>query len=267
VEKRKFLVVVDPSHERHLALERMLDIIRQRAEWVLDFHLLIGVEGEDKADPNAPQEVICSRRSFNELLQPLDDLNVNYTTEFFWTRNWRQSILNAAERFACDSIMLCESSAEHKRGITDSKWELVRRANCDVVIVDEGTSGPIGCVLAAVNTQAKDAVHTALNEKIIERAKFLSEYFEADFHVVNAYKGSEDFPDRALISRMSGLPREKIHRDMGKPEDVIADISKKVEADMVVLGISSRQGLAATFSSHTTEKVMEKITIDVVALN
>jgi nucleotide-binding universal stress UspA family protein len=110
-------------------------------------------------------------------------------------------------------------------------------------------------------------VHTARNEKINERAKCLTEYFEADFHVVNAYKGSEDFPDRALISRMSGLPREKIHRDMGKPQDVIAYISKKVEADMVVLGISSRQGLAATFSSHTTEKVMEKITIDVVALN
>ena len=31
VEKRKFLVIIDPSHERHLALERMIDIIEQRA--------------------------------------------------------------------------------------------------------------------------------------------------------------------------------------------------------------------------------------------
>ena len=44
MEKRKFLVIVDPSHEKHLALERMLDIIRQRREWVLEFHLLIGAE-------------------------------------------------------------------------------------------------------------------------------------------------------------------------------------------------------------------------------
>ncbi|MFC1740532.1 universal stress protein, partial [Pseudomonadota bacterium] len=126
---------------------------------------------------------------------------------------------------------------------------------------------PIDCILAAVNTQAKDAVHVALNEKIIERGLFLSEYFGAEFHVVNAYKDSEDFPDRALIGRMSGLPREQIHRDMGKPEDVIAGISEKINADMVILGISSRKGLAATFSSHTTEKVMEKINIDVVALS
>ena len=54
MEKRKFLVIVDPSHERHLALERMLEIIRQRREWVLEFNLLIGFESEDKTDPSHP---------------------------------------------------------------------------------------------------------------------------------------------------------------------------------------------------------------------
>lgn len=267
MQKRKFLIVVDPSHERHLALERMLDIITQRREWVLDYHLLVGFEGADKADPNAPSEVVRGRDWFDALLKPLDELGVDYTVDFFWTANWRSSITDAAERYGCDTIMLCESSAEHKRGFTDSKWDLVRQAKCDVVIVDEGTRAPLKCILAAVNTQAKDEPHQELNEKILERGKFLSEYFEADYHVVNAYKGSEDFPDRGLISRMSGLPRENIHRDMGKPEDVISGVAKKVDADMVILGISPRQGIAAKFSSHTTEKVMEKITIDVVAIS
>jgi universal stress protein E len=267
VEKRKFLVIVDPAHEKHLALERMLDIIRQRREWVLDFHLLIGAEPADKADPDAPHETICSRKWINELLGPLDELGVNYTAEFFWTRDWRKSIAEAGDRYDCNTTMLCESSAEHKTGITDSKWDLVRQAKSDVVIVDEGTSGPIKCILAAVNTQVKDDAHKILNEKILERGKFLADFYGAEYHVVNAYKDSEDFPDRALIGRLSGLPRERIHRDMGKPEDVIADISEKLSADMVILGISPRQGLAAKFSSHTTEKVMEKITVDVVAIN
>jgi len=267
VEKRKFLVVVDPSHERHLALERMLEIVRQQRKWELEFHLLIGFESGDRTDSNTPMEVVRGGSWLTDLLRPLDELSVDYTTELFWTRDWRKSITDAAERFNCDSIMLCESSAEHKSGITDSKWDLVRNATCDVVIVDEGTKAPIDCVLAAVNTQATDAVHVALNEKIIERGLFLAEYFEAELHVVNAYKDSEDFPDRGLIGRMSGLPREQIHRDMGKPEDVIAGVADKVDADMVILGISSRKGLARTFSSHTTEKVMEKIDIDVVALS
>ena len=267
MEKRKFLVIVDPSHERHLALERMLGIIQQRREWVREFHLLVGFESDDKGDPDTPDEVIRSNDWFRNLLQPLDESGVDYTVELFWTRSWRDSILNAADRYACDTIMLCEASAEHKRGITDSKWDLVRRASSDVVIVDEGTKAPIECILAAVNTQATDPVHKVLNEKILERAKFLSDFFEADFHVVNAYKDSEDFPDRELIGRMTGLPREKIHRDMGKPDDVIAGVAGKVDADMVVLGISARRGLSAAFSSHTTEGVMEKIAVDVVALN
>jgi universal stress protein E len=267
VEKRKFLVIIDPSHERHLALERMIDIIEQRAEWPLEFHLLIGFESDDKADPDTPHEVVRSVEWLTQLLKPLEESGVEYSAEYFWTRNWRESIQEAAERYACDTIMLCESSAEHKRGITDSKWDLVRHARSDVVICDEGTNGPYKCVLAAVNVQAKDPVHVEMNEKIFERGQFLADYFGADYHVVNAYKSSEDFPDRGLISRMSGLSRENIHRDMGKPEEVIAGVSEKVGADMIVIGISQRSGLSAKFSSHTTEKVMEKVTIDVVALN
>lgn len=267
MEKRKFLVIVDPSHEKHLAMERMLEIVRQPRKWDLEFHVLIGFESPDKTDPDAPVDVLRTNTSFNDLLRPLDELGVHYTAEFFWTRDWRASITTAAELYSCDTIMLSEESAEHKTGITDSKWDLVRQATCDVVICDVGTTAPIECILAAVNTQATDAAHVALNEKIIERGLFLSEHFEADLHIVNAYKGSEDFPDRALIGRMSGLPREQIHRDMGKPEEVIAGIAEKVSADMVILGCSSRKGLAATFSSHTSEKVMEKIEIDVVALS
>ena len=267
MDKRKFLVVVDPSHEMHLALERMLEIIRQQAKWEIEFHLILGVESGDKTDADTPMEVVRESQWITQLLKPIEDLGVKYTSEFVWTRDWRKSINDAAARFDCDTIMLSEASAEHKKGITDSRWDLIRQANCDVVICDVGTKAPIKCILAAVNTQATDDVHVALAEKIIERGLFLSKYFDAELHVVNAYKDSEDFPDRGLIGRMSGLPRENIHRDMGKPEEVVAGIAEKVGANMVILGISPRKGLAATFSSHTTEKVMERIDIDVVALS
>lgn len=267
MEKRKYLVVVDPSHDRHLALERMLEIVSQQKKWDLEFHLIMGFEIGDKTDAETPMEVVRASDWFSELLRPLNEANVAYTIEYFWTRDWRKSIINAATRYKADTIMLCESSAEHKKGITDSKWDLVRQAPCDVVIADEGTTAPIKCILAAVNTQQHDEGHVALAEKILERGLFLAEYFEADLHVVNAYKDSEDFPDRSLIRRMSGLPREHVHRDMGKPEEVIAGVAEKVNADMVILGISPRKGISATFSSRTVEKVMEKITIDVLAIS
>jgi universal stress protein E len=267
VEKRKFLVVIDPAHERHLAVERMVDIVRQRGDFPMDFHVLIGFEAEDRTDGDSPMGIIRSTEWVREILKPVDELRVQYTTEFFWTRNWRHTIQEAAERYACDTIMLCESSAEHKRSITDSKWDLVRHARCDVMICDEGTEGPYKCVLAAVNAQAEDPVHVSMNEKIFERGQFLADFFGAAYHVVNACKDSEDFPDRGLIDQMSGLDRENIHRDMGKPEEVIVGVAEKIGADMIVIGVSRRSGLAAKLSSHTTEKVMERVDIDVVALN
>jgi hypothetical protein len=80
VEKRKFLVVIDPSHERHLALERTIDIIEQRTEWPLEFHLFIGFEADDKTDTQAPVEVIRATEWFSQLLKPLEDLGADYTT-------------------------------------------------------------------------------------------------------------------------------------------------------------------------------------------
>lgn len=267
MDKRNFLVVVDVSHEQSLALERMLEIVKQKRKWDLEFHLIMGFEIGDKTDTETPVDVFQASGWFTKLLQPLDELGVNYTVEYFWTRDWRKSINDAAVRYGSDTIMLSEASAEHKKGIGDSKWDLVRHATCDVVIVDEGTKAPIKRILAAVNTQQQDDAHVVLAEKVLERGLFLADYFEAELHVVNAYKDSENFPDRSLIRRMSGLPRENVHRDMGKPEDVIAGIAEKVDADMVILGISPRKGISATFSSHTVEKVMEKITIDVVAIS
>ena len=102
MEKRKYLVVIDPAHERHLALERMVDIVQQRGDFPMDFHVLIGFEAEDRSDGDSPSEVIRSTEWIKEILKPVDELGVQYTTEFFWTRNWRHSIQRAVRKTRAD---------------------------------------------------------------------------------------------------------------------------------------------------------------------
>ena len=267
MDKRKFLVVVDPSHEEHLALNRILELIRQREDRQLSIHLFIGFESDDKSDPDIPDEIVRGRKWRRALLQPLIDLEVDFTAEFFWTKHWQRSIVNAAKRYDCDMIMLSKSSAENKRGITDFKWALLRRAECEVVIVGTDSQGPLKCILASINIQTNDPEYEALNQKILARGKELAEFYSAEYHIVNAYKSSEDFPDRDRIQHMADLPRENIHRDMGKPEDVISATVEKVGADLVILGTKARHGLRATLRGNTSEKVMDKLAVDVMALN
>lgn len=267
LEKRKFLVVIDPSHEQHLALDRMVSILRTRPDGAFETHLLIGFESDDKSDPDMPEEVVCGREWTQELFRPLVELDIDFTAELFWTRHWRNSIIGAANRYGCDEILLSKSSAENKRGITDSKWQLLRQADCEVVIVGHETTGSLKCILAAVDTQSKGAEDQEMNEKILDRGKYLADFYGAELHVVNAYKDSEDFPDRALIQRMADVSLENIHRDMGKPEDVIFDVAQKVNADFVILGTKPRHSIRATLRGNTSEKVMDKLNIDVMALN
>jgi universal stress protein E len=268
MDKRKFLVVVDPSHESHLALDRMIHIIRQREERQIEVHLFIGFEQDDRSNPDVPEEVIVGREWRRELLRPLNELETEYTAEFFWTRHWRRSIVDAAARYDCDVIMLSRSSAENKRGIADSKWDLVRRADCEVVIVGHSVKGPLRSIVAAVNTESESDEDRLLNEKVLHRGKFLSDFYKADFHVVNSYKGTEDFPDRDAITRLIDIPKERILVDMGAPQDVIAKFAKQVSADMVIIGTKSRHGLGGLFKGNTNERLLDQLLdIDVLAVH
>ena len=56
-------------------------------------------------------------------------------------------------------------------------------------------------------------------------------------------------------------------QDMGKPEDVIFDVAQKVNADFVILGTKPHHSIRAALRGNTSEKVMDKLNIDVMALN
>lgn len=269
MNRKKFLVVVDPHHDRNLALDRMVSILQQRPDEKLEMHLFVGFGGEDKSDPSIPEEVVRGREWWRELLRPLNEIGADYTAECFWTTNWQRTILGAAERYDCGSIMIAKSSVKTKGGgLTESKWSLLRNATTDVVINTSETSGPFKCVVAAVNMQTKDPHYEDLNRAILERGKVFSEVYGAEYHVVNAYRNTEDFPDRADVQKIIDIPRDHVHRDMGKPENIISKVAKKVGADLVIIGSKSRRGLSAALRrGHTSEKVIEKLPVDVLVMN
>lgn len=264
---QKYLVVVDPSQEQQVTLDRTIELCRQLKGREPEIHLFIGFESDDKSDPDLPEEVVCGREWLQQLTQPLKDIGVDYTADLFWTRHWRNSIIGAAKRYDCDVIMMSKSSASNKRGVGDSKWELIRQADCEVVIIGNQIAGPIKCVVSAVQTQSDLEVDKEMDQKILDRGKALAEFHGADFHVINAYKDSEDFPDFGLIQRMIDIPVENIHRDMGRPEDIVHDMTKSLNADMLVMGTKVKHSLRATLRGNAGEKIMERLEIDMLVLN
>jgi universal stress protein E len=248
-------------------MERIVKIASKARETPLGIHLFIGFESADKADSEISWEVVVGREWIREMQAPLREIGADFISEVFWTTDWERSIMDAAKRSGAEMILMSEASAEHKSGLTDSKWSLLRQAEIPVEIVRLGTEVKRDSILAAVNLQSSDPLSEELNLKVLEKGYLLAEYYGAEFHVVNAYKDSEDFPDRSVVQRLVDIPLENIHRDMGKPEDIIAEVAEKVGADLVILGTKARTGLRATLRGNTSEKVMNKLKVDVMTLN
>jgi len=263
----KFLIVVDPAHAEHLALNRIINFAGRKRHCDMRVHVFVGFEGEDLSAPDQPMEIVRERNWLDELLVPLENSGVKFNAELFWTRDWETSIINAARRAQADMIVISQSSATNKTSITDSIWSLLRNSELPVLTIESGAPDKRENILAAVNMQTTDDEYDALNRKVLLHGKMLAEFYDAKLHVVNAYFDSEDYPDRDKVKRIVDIDRQDIHVQMGKPEEIIAKVTDEVQADLVIMGTMSRRGIRATLRKNTSEKVIKNLTVDVLTLN
>lgn len=265
--QEKFLVVVDAAHAEHLALNRIVNFAGEQKHTDMSVYLFVGFEGEDRSESDQPMEVIRGQDWLDELQEPLKNSGAKFSTELFWTRDWESSIINAARRTQADIIIISQSSATHSKSLTDSIWSLLRNSEIPVLTIEPGAPARRENILAAVNMQTTDDEYSELNRKVLEQAQVVAEFYGAKLHVVNAYYDSEDYPDRDKVKRIIDINRQDIHVDMGKPEEIIASVTKQVQADLVVMGTMARRGIRATLRKNTSEKVIKNLTVDVLTMN
>jgi hypothetical protein len=123
--QEKYLVVVDPAHSEHLALNRIVNFAGRKRHSGMSVQVFVGFEGEDLSAPDQPMEVIQGRGWLDETLVPLEESGVNFVAEVIWTRDWETSIINAARRTQANMIVISRSSAITRKRITDSFWSLL----------------------------------------------------------------------------------------------------------------------------------------------
>jgi universal stress protein E len=268
----KILIVVDPTHDRPVALERAVvtaGLIAQTpgAPVKREMHILVAADMDNNDTSIKNPRMRRDREWFtNELLQPLEESGLEYTLEISWSDDWYGSILKAAEDCGADMIMLpmMKKPRGTERMLNESVWRLLRTASCPVLIVQPGAQSKRNTVLAAVNFQSHKEEYKMLNDLIIGRGQWIAKTYEADMHVVNAYSDSLNYPDRALLAQQTGVDTAKIHVKNGDPDQVIADVSKDINADIVVIGTRSR---FSRWRGNTVEKIVTKVDCDILTIN
>ncbi len=262
-------VVVDPSDETHVALQRAIITAESRKSRP-KLYIFIAVDSESVDTRAVNDNLFRDGNWFEEQIQgPLKAAGLEYQVEVSWCSEWQKSIMKSAGRFGADVILLPVHAKSNIRRLTfsESKWELLKNAFCPVVLVRPGAKPKRKTVLAAVNFQATREFQRELNTNILGHGKWLADHYGADFHVVNAYLDSLHYPDRGKLVKETGLAAEKIHVKQGYTDETISAVAKEIDADVVVIGTLGQTGLAKTRRGNTAERVISGLDVDVIVVN
>ena len=146
-------------------------------------------------------------------------------------------------------------------------------------------------VLAAIDPLHVRAAYGQLDKRILAMAHALAAAQSGRLDVVHAYQPitsiltpgiTEPSWPRSIrasnasnenvkrsVARLTAplrLPPGRVHLDAGIAEAVIADRSRRLRADVVVMGAVSRRGLARVFVGSTAERVLDRLPCDVLVV-
>ncbi|MDT8399947.1 MAG: universal stress protein [Pseudomonadales bacterium] len=263
-QKEELLVVIEPSQENHIALERAILTSRLR-EVKPVLHLFIGVDAESTDLKARNANLFRDNKWLENLLKPIEEEGLEYTYEFSWSIEWAEALLINADRVHPDLILIPDYEAGIRRSLfSDSKWAILRRSACPVMIVRPGASSHRKRILAAINVQNEDPKYVELNEKIISKSLQVAKLYKAELFVVNAYSDSLNYPNREKIMARTALPSKNVHAEQGDTADIIAEYANRIKADLVVMGTMARKGALSLMRGNTSERLLNRIKQDVI---
>jgi len=268
-QQEKIFVVVNPTLDQQVSLDRAI-ITAKLIDPRPILCIFVAVDS-NTVDLNANNKKIYRNTDWFEqqIHKPLREAGLEYSIEISWSDNWQQSIMVSAKRFGATRILIRAGKPAKSRRFrfAESKWALLKEADCPLLLVRDGAAPQRKTILAAVNFQASRINQDKLNKNIIDRGQQLADSYNADFHVVNAYIDSMLYPDRGRLAHQTGLGSGNIHVMQGYTDEVIAAAAKKVGADLVVIGTLGQTGLTKTRRGNTAERVISAVDVDVLVVN
>lgn len=265
----RLFVVVDPADAKHAALERAIRTSKLRSEMPI-VKVFVAVDSE-AVDTRAVNDNLFRDESWfgSEIRKPLEDAGIEYSIEVSWSGEWQKSILQSSKQFGTDRIYLPVHGRSNvtRFSFSESKWELLKTAECPVVLIQPEATEERKVVLAAVNFQAISDEQQVLNKSIISWAKDVADMYKAELHIVNAYLDSMHYPDRGRLANETGLSSEFIHVESGYTDEAVSKIAADINADLVVMGTLGQNGQIKSRRGNTAARVVAALTQDIMVVN
>ncbi|WP_333608799.1 universal stress protein UspE [Arsukibacterium sp.] len=291
------LVVLDPTATQQKALNRAIELcLKQQCQLtaflsVYDFsyEMTTMLSGDERESMR--QAVIKDRELWiSEFLQHAQQQGLSINIKVVWHNRPFEAVVHAVLEDGYDLVIKGTHDHDVLKSMifTPTDWHILRKCPCPVLLVKDHDWPAQGNIIAAVNAGSEQEHHLSLNQRVLVKASQMAELLNARVHLVNAYPGTPvniaiEIPEFnpqeynssmrrhhegavAELSKQYSIAEQHTHVLEGMPEDVIPQLAKKLDAEMVVIGTIGRTGLSAAIIGNTAEHVIDRLDCDVLAL-
>ena len=265
-EKTRFLAVIDPTRIDQWAPRKAISIAKDRNDAKVYAFVCVHSEAECD-DPEELRTVELRRHTIwlDEIIASVNDAGVDIEALVEWHEDWREAICNVGNDNRIDLVI--KRASGRPNSLASSDRHLIRSLKSALLLVKHDPSTDLQKVLVAVDFNASDEDHAALNDAIIDlgsRIRGSSDTIE--LHAVSAYPDSDKFVHPPDVAKKLNIDRSQAHVRQGKAEDIIPDLANKIGADLVIVGNVGRRGLSGITVGNTSEKILTDIQSDVLVL-
>ncbi len=194
---------------------------------------------------------------------------------------------------------LVMTTAEGPGGLKESlfgstTWNLMRKCPCPVWVVKPSQPERYTRILAAVDPNPRDEERQALNIKIVDLATSLARREQSELVIIHTWTFQTESSMRSGRAR---VPQKEVDRWVGEARDLhrrwlvellqaydlenltyqvyllkgragnlIPEVAKEKEVELIVMGTVSRTGIAGLFIGNTAEKILYQVDCSVLTV-
>lgn len=292
---KKVLVLTNGDDPRQPALKRALECVADGGEIailaVAYEPMLEGYLGNKEIYEPLRQRVLAERReAAAALARAVECEGVRASAKAVWSHPMHAAV--AAEVAASGSDLVVTAPAALHRGgrpshggLTHGDWQVVTTCGAPLLMVKSDAATPYRTIVAAVDPFHAHAKPAELDREILRIAELVRRRTRATLAAVHCYFPPEYFggalthlapsdpgiADARLaavreLCRDAGVAADAAKVVAGAPHAVLAEMQKRGEADLVVMGALARGRLAALIVGNTAERVLHHGTGDVLVV-
>ena len=272
------VAVRDPGARKQIAVRKAARIAAATGAELTLFHAFstpFALPTPMPADADAILRAIAKQRRTQllDVARPLRAEGLKVQCEAVWDFPPAHAIVRRVAQSKPDLVVA--ESHRHSRlarwFLANSDWELIRECPCPVWFVKQERLAKQPLVLTAIDPTHARSKPTALDDRLLQAAKAVSQYLGGSIAMIHVEDESqlvrggqiESIERLAKRNRVATAPR--VLR-AGAPADALVAAAAELKADLLVMGAVSRSGLSHFHIGNTAEAVIDAVTCDVLVV-